>query len=49
MMLLMKIGDDVKREAKIEEQRRKSKEEKLKRVSGGATGEAEGPPQRGGV
>lgn len=34
MLLLMKIGDDVKREARIEEQRRKSKEDKLKRVSG---------------
>ncbi|KAM6459288.1 fibrous sheath-interacting protein 2-like [Liasis olivaceus] len=31
MTLLMKIGDDVKREARIEEQRRKSKEDKLKR------------------
>ncbi|XP_013913389.1 PREDICTED: fibrous sheath-interacting protein 2 [Thamnophis sirtalis] len=31
MSLLMKIGDDVKREARIEEQQRKTKEEKLKR------------------
>ncbi|XP_066492594.1 fibrous sheath-interacting protein 2 [Tiliqua scincoides] len=31
VMLLMKIGADVKREARIEEQRRKSKEDKLKR------------------
>ncbi|XP_063147183.1 fibrous sheath-interacting protein 2 [Candoia aspera] len=31
MTLLMKIGDDVKREARIEEQRRKNKEDKLKR------------------
>ncbi|KAL8180363.1 UNVERIFIED_CONTAM: hypothetical protein K2H54_021638, partial [Gekko kuhli] len=31
MILLMKIGDDIKREARIEEQRQKSKEEKLKR------------------
>lgn len=34
VMLLMKIGADVKREARIEEQRRKSKEDKLKRVRG---------------
>ncbi|XP_070788074.1 fibrous sheath-interacting protein 2 [Pituophis catenifer annectens] len=31
MSLLIKIGDDVKREARIEEQQRKSKEDKLKR------------------
>lgn len=33
MSLLIKIGDVVKREARIEEQQRKSKEDKLKRVS----------------
>ncbi|XP_062815291.1 fibrous sheath-interacting protein 2 isoform X2 [Anolis carolinensis] len=31
MLLLMKIGDDVKREARMEEQKQKSKEDKLKR------------------
>lgn len=34
----MKIGADVKREARIEEQRRKSKEDKLKRVRRGGGG-----------
>uniref|UniRef100_A0ACB8FYA2 Uncharacterized protein n=1 Tax=Sphaerodactylus townsendi TaxID=933632 RepID=A0ACB8FYA2_9SAUR len=33
MILMMKIGNDIKREARIEEQRQKNKEEKLKRVN----------------
>jgi hypothetical protein len=32
MMLLTKIGEDVKREQKIEEQRRKSREESDRKV-----------------